>query len=57
MDATIARIPASTDSMPVSVITDIHKIGRNNKVWIDPNKFRPKRFLTGGAVDATGAPI
>ena len=26
MDAAIARIPASTDSIPASVITDIHKI-------------------------------
>ena len=57
MDAAIARTPASTDSMPASVIMDIHKIVRNNKVWTDPDEFRPERFLTGGAADATGAPV
>ena len=57
MDAVIARTPVSTDSMPASVITDIHKIGRNNKVWTDPDEFRPERFLAGDAVDATGAPV
>ena len=57
MDAVITRTPASTDSMPASVITDIHKIRRSSKVWIDPDKFHPERFLAGGAVDATGAPI
>jgi len=53
MDAAIARTPASTDNMPASVITDIHKIGRNNKVWTDPDEFRLERFLVGGAADAT----
>ena len=57
MDAAIARTPASNDSMPASVIMDIHKIGRNSKVWIDPDKFRLERFLTGGATDATSAPV
>ena len=57
MDAAIARTPASTDSMPASVIMDIHKIGRNNKVWTDPDEFRPERLLAGGTADATGAPV
>ena len=55
MDAAIARTLASIDSMPASVIMDIHKIGRNNKVWTDPNEFHPERFLVGGAADATAA--
>ena len=57
MDAAIAQTLASTDSMPASIIIDIHKIGRNSKVWTDPNEFCPERFLVGGAADATGAPI
>ena len=57
MDVAIARTPASTDSMPASVITDIHKIGMNSKVWTDPDEFRPERFLAGGAADATGTPV
>jgi len=57
MDAAITRTPASTDSMPASVITDIHKIRRNNKVWTDPDEFRLEQFLAGGAADATGAPV
>ena len=55
MDVAIARTPASTNSMPASIITDIQKIGRNNKVWTDPNEFHPERFLVGGAADATAA--
>ena len=57
MDAAIARTPASNDSMPASVIKDIHKIGRNDKVWTDPDEFRPERLLAGGTADATGAPV
>ena len=57
MDAAIARTSASTKSMPASVITDIHKIGRNNEVWTDLDEFPPERFLAGGAADATGAPV
>ena len=57
MDAVIARTPASTDSMPASVITDMHKIRRNSKVWTDPDEFCLERFLAGGAADAIGAPI
>jgi len=57
MDVAIARTPASTNNMPASIITDIQKIGRNNKVWTDPDEFRPERFLAGGAADATGTPV
>ena len=57
MDAAIARTPASTDSKPASVIMDIHKIRRNNKVWTDPDEFCLEQFLAGGITETTGAPI
>ena len=57
MDAAIAQTLASTDSMPASIIIDIHKIGRNSKVWTYPDEFHPEQFLAGGAADATGAPV
>jgi cytochrome P450 len=51
-DAAIAGTPAAPDdAMPAVVITDIHKIGRNSKVWTDPDEFRPERFLAGGEAE------
>jgi cytochrome P450 len=51
-DAAIAGTPAAPDdAMPAVVITDIHKIGRNSKVWTDPDEFRQERFLAGGEAE------
>ncbi|RLM58571.1 hypothetical protein C2845_PM18G09200 [Panicum miliaceum] len=41
--------PPPPDCMTVRFLLDTEEVGRNPKVWTDPNEFRPERFLVGGA--------
>lgn len=43
------RIPAKS-----RVVINAWAIGRDEKSWVDPNSFRPARFLSDGAADFKG---
>ena len=51
-----AVAPATT-TVPADglrVMFDLGAIGRDGKVWTDPNEFRPERFLSGGEAEDVG---
>ncbi|XP_047095026.1 cytochrome P450 89A2-like [Lolium rigidum] len=45
-------MPMPSDGLRVQFVAG--KIGRDSKMWTDPDEFRPERFLTGGEAEGVG---